>query len=556
MMGKGVIYARVSTEKQKERHTIASQLSILPELMKQKAFLQVQEPYIDDGISRETIDERPGMIRLLEDAERGLFDAVFVIDIDRLTRAKKSIDWEIIKDVFRKNRVVVITPSQQYNFEDEDQEFISDLFSRISAYEKKKILRRMLRGKMEKAKQGKFFGGNAPYGYTWDKTTKQYEIVESEAEVIRLMFSLCIQGLSTEKIPEYLNSLGYPIPSDLRGYKHNRKSKYWCKPTVRGILTRSMYAGEFIRWRQTRFGRKALSLRPQDEWIVAKSPAIITKEIFDLAQEALRSRKVFSTRNSKREYLLSGLIYCESCGCKMTGECCNPGRKSNKEYMYYACWNARRRHLGKECPSKSIRIEDIENSVWEEIKKLLKTPTMLKEAILRSESIDSSDETIEDLTRLLENKETEEERLLDLYQIGKFDMEKLQSRMEKLRKEKATVRKNIDALKDRNKLDTRLRTINELKIELESNIDSFDFEKKRKVLKILLWGKPGVGIFVKPDYSVDIRGLVDFSKLSDIDRTGKVYGIENASLQHHNHRPVSLSSTYYRHDRAAPGARR
>ncbi|MGE5446075.1 MAG: recombinase family protein [Ignavibacteriales bacterium] len=470
-MGKGVIYARVSTERQKEKHTIASQLSILPELIKQKGYIQAQEPYIDDGISGETIEERPAMTALLEDAERGLFDAVFVIDIDRLTRAKKSIDWEIIKDVFRKNRVVVITPSQEYNFEDEDQEFISDLFSRISAYEKKKILRRMLRGKMEKARQGKFFGGKAPYGYTWNESTKQYEVVENEAEVVRLIFNLCIEGLSTESIQERLNELGHPTPVDTKGYNHWRKSNRWAKPTVRRILTNSMYTGEFIRWRHKRFDRKALSLRPQGEWIAAKSPAIITKEIFDLAQETLRSRKVLSTRNAKREYLISGLLYCESCGCKMIGESLVQGKREKREYRYYVCWNGKRKHLSKECPIRSVKAGDIEDSVWKEIKKLLKTPTPLKEAVLRSESIDSSDENLEDLTKLLENKETEEKRLLDLYQIGKFDVEKFNSRMEKVRKEKEAISKNVEALRERNKLNTRLKTINELKLELETDID-------------------------------------------------------------------------------------
>jgi hypothetical protein len=108
-------------------------------------------------------------------------------------------------------------------------------------------------------------------------------------------------------------------------------------------------------------------------------------------------------------------------------------------------------------------------------------------------------------------------------------MEKLNSRMEKLRKEKETIRKNIEALRDRNKLDIRLRTINELRVELEADINSFDYEKKRKVLRILLWGKLGVGVFVKPDYSVDIRGLVDFTKLNDIDKIDRAVGIENIS---------------------------
>ncbi len=149
--------------------------------------------------------------------------------------------------------------------------------------------------------------------------------------------------------------------------------------------------------------------------------------------------------------------------------------------------------------------------------------------IRRSDAIDPSEENLKELTRLLDDKETEEERLLDLYQIVKFDMEKLNARMEKLRREKDAITRNMEALRESNKLDTRLRTINELRLELETDIDSFDFEKKRKVLKILLWGKPGVGVFIKPDYSVEIRGLVDFTRLSNIDKTDRVCGIENTT---------------------------
>ena len=68
-MKRAAIYARVSTERQRERHTIASQLSLLPELIKQRGYYQVGDPYVDDGISGETIEERPAKTRFLEDAE-------------------------------------------------------------------------------------------------------------------------------------------------------------------------------------------------------------------------------------------------------------------------------------------------------------------------------------------------------------------------------------------------------------------------------------------------------------------------------------------------------
>ena len=516
----------MSTERQREKHTIDSQLTSLQEIIQQKGYKLILEPYIDDGISGETIDERPGLIGLLEDAEQGLFDAVFVVGIDRLTRARKSIDWEIIKESLVKGKVIVITPGQEFNFEDEDQELMSDIFSRISAHEKKKIMRRMLRGKREKAKQGKFFGGKSPYGYRYDEETKEFEIVKEEAKVVKLIFDLYLQGFGVKQIPEELNKLGIPTPTLTKGYKTKTNSKKkWVGSTITKILKNKSYVGEFIRWTNKRSDRTSMTVRPNDEWIVTDIPQIISIETFQHTQETLKNRRVLSKRNSKRQYLLSGLIHCETCDCKMVGEC----SRGSKEILYYVCHNGRRKTLDITCPIRSVRAEEIENAVWEEIKNLLKTPELLKKAILESKSINDSNQKLEELNDLLIVKENEEERLIDLYQHGSIDREKLNTRMEKLNLDKNNIRMKIEAIKEANKVDTRLKTINELKFELEADIDSFDFEQKRKVLTLLLTGSKEVGVFISSDYSVEIRGLIDFSKFNNNSELDECCGIKNTS---------------------------
>src|ERR1041384_3598148 len=80
------IYARVSTEAQREKHTIDSQLRLLPEYATQRGWTIVEE-YVDNGFSGETIEGRPAFSRLLDDATRQLFDVVLVIDEDRITRS-------------------------------------------------------------------------------------------------------------------------------------------------------------------------------------------------------------------------------------------------------------------------------------------------------------------------------------------------------------------------------------------------------------------------------------------------------------------------------------
>jgi chromosome segregation ATPase len=134
-----------------------------------------------------------------------------------------------------------------------------------------------------------------------------------------------------------------------------------------------------------------------------------------------------------------------------------------------------------------------------------------------------------ELHKQLKNKEQEEERLVDLYQLGKYSLNKLNSRLDQLKGEREAIVQDIEDLKERSKLDTRLKTINELRVELEANIGTFDFEKKRRVLKILLLGNNGIGVFYKPDHTAEIRGLIDFAKLNEIDRLDQPVGIMNTS---------------------------
>jgi len=509
-MNRAVIYARVSTEMQKEKHTIDSQLSMLPDIIKQKGYREVLAPYIDDGISGETIEERPSMIRLLDDAEKGLFDAVFVVDIDRLTRSKTSIDWEIIKSSLIKGKVIVETLGQNYNFEDADQELISDILSRFSAYEKKKILNRMIRGKKEKAKQGKFFGGKSLYGYGLKEETKEYKIIEGEARIIRMIYEMYLEGESIRNIPDRLSELGIPTPLDSKGYKRKSNNKKWATSTISRILKNSAYAGKYVRWKFKNIDRNHLTKRPEDEWISAKLPQIVSEQEFNRVQEALKSRRVLSTRNSKREYLLGGLIYCESCGCKMTGEC---SKSTNTETRYYICRNGRLKYLDDSCPRRSIRATDIENVAWKEIKRLLNSPKLLKKAIFKSKSICTSNEKVQELNDIVESKKEEQERLIDLYQTGKFDIEKLNSRIDKIKNDIDSITKKIESINENSKIDTRLKTFNELQFELKHDINNFDYEQKRSILKLLLGGYQGLGIYIMSDSNIEIRGMIDFNKI-------------------------------------------
>ena len=93
-----------------------------------------------------------------------------------------------------------------------------------------------------------------------------------------------------------------------------------------------------------------------------------------------------------------------------------------------------------------------------------------------------------------------------------------------LKKEEYSIKKQMESLSDRRKVDTTLKTVNELVIELKADIDSFNYETKRHVLQLLK-----VAVHISPDYSVEILGSVDFRRLNEIEVLDNAVGIENTS---------------------------
>lgn len=178
------IYCRVSSDIQREKNTIASQRTILPGLAK-KHGLEIHKEYVDDGISGESIEARPAFRQLLDDAASGLFQAVLVIDFDRLTRATDLTQLALIKKIFRDSGIHVITPSHVFDFHDDDHDFLSDLFGILAKHEKRKIVSRIRRGIKEKMRQGKWIMGRLPTPYV-----RINGVIEIDPEKERLIRSI------------------------------------------------------------------------------------------------------------------------------------------------------------------------------------------------------------------------------------------------------------------------------------------------------------------------------------------------------------------------------
>jgi site-specific DNA recombinase len=208
-----VIYARVSSDKQKEEHTIASQTEALRGFALQQGFSVPDEWVIEDeGYSGATL-VRPGLERVRDLAAEGQIDAVLVYSPDRLSR-KYAYQVLLIEEFARHNvQTVFIKAPQTATAEDQ---LLLQFQGMIAEYERAQILERSRRGKRHRALQGvvNVLCG-APYGYRYIRKTEHapasYAIIDAEATVVRKVYEYyTVAGSSIGAITRLLNEQGIP----------------------------------------------------------------------------------------------------------------------------------------------------------------------------------------------------------------------------------------------------------------------------------------------------------------------------------------------------------
>jgi site-specific DNA recombinase len=335
-------YARVSTEKQAERFSIDAQKRILMDYAQREG--HSIELFIDAGISGETIPARPEFQRLLREVTAGRFDVVLAVDADRYSRASDLSDWQTIKRTFRKAGIRWGTPSQWMH----ESEFVTDVLSAVSAEEKRKILARTMRGKMESIRKGKYPAANSPFGYRTENGLLL--IHEPEAVVVRRMFELALDH-TYRSLARRLTDEGVQTPMTMRG--DERGGKEWRVATVARILTNPLYTGRATWGKRGRMG---------NDLIEVAVPWLIDQGMFSEVQKALGRNAKFARRNDRDTYLLKGLIYC-SCGRPMYGV----RRRANR---YYRC-SGMPKH---ECSLPHVRADEAEQAVTDRVLELLEHP--------------------------------------------------------------------------------------------------------------------------------------------------------------------------------------
>ena len=267
-------------------------------------------------VSGETISERPMMIRLLQEIEKGEIDAVIVVEPQRLSRGSFG-DIDRIVNTFKYTNTKIITPTKTYDLNDKfDKKYFEQELLRGNDYLEyvKEIL---VRGRKRSVEDGLYIGSIAPYGYNKMKLPKKgYTLTpNNDAENVKYIFDKFIDGLGTTNLAKHLIELGIK----------SQTGKQWTANMVRNILMNDIYIGIVTYGRReskkTMKNGKIVKTRPwNDDYleVIGMHPPIIEKEIFEKAQELLKSAPAKSVRKDKTiKNPLAGLVKCKYCGNNM-----------------------------------------------------------------------------------------------------------------------------------------------------------------------------------------------------------------------------------------------
>jgi len=498
------IYARVSSDRQKENHTIASQLAALMEYAETHGYMVPPEwRFQDEGYSGATL-LRPGLEALRDLAAAGHLEAVLIYSPDRLSR--KYAYQVLLAEELSRCGVELVFLKAPSGATPEDQ-LLVQFQGMIAEYERAQIAERSRRGKRHRAQQGSInVLSGAPYGYHYvkksDTSAAYYEVVDSEAAVVRLVYEAYTrQGLSINAIARMLNEHDIPTRTE---------TARWERSTVWGMLRNPAYQGRACfgkteicpRQRITRRLRQRQGLatcnsanheRPRQDWIEIAVPALINEETFALAQEQLEQNKRHSPRRTMEPSLLQGMLVCERCGYALYR---TSTQTSARKLYYYRCLGSDAyRHLqGAVCDNSPVRQDHLDAVVWKELLRLLEDPSVIQEELSRRLEAASKADPLKQRDELLRRDHARlaksMDRLLSAYQEGLVSLEQLRSRMPELRKQEQAVQAELQSLEAATRNHTQylrlVETLADFRGRLRARAETLEVTGRQKILRLLV----------------------------------------------------------------------
>lgn len=384
---RAALYCRLSSDDAYlgESGSIKTQRALLTQYCKENN-IPVYDVYTDDGFSG-TNFERPAFKRMLNDLESHKANLVIVKDLSRFGREYAQMGMYIEND-FEDWNIRFISIGENIDTLNGTDEILMPITNVINSQYAKECSRKTKQAHRALAKEGKFIGSRAPFGYIKDLKDRHHLIVDEEAaSVVRSIFKMFCDGIGYVRMTKILrekkilNPQAYFNKNNPDYYKSDywRQNFDWHATSIRVILNNPVYLG------QTTFGRtkvkgktkKKKVATEESEWIVVENThePIIDKETWNLAHDIMKNRR--RETKSGETQMFAGLVKCSDCGSAL-----NVSRNAKTgKYTGFSCWVYK--NYGKErCTSHAIGYKTLYNIVLVNIRRQAECASGQKEKYL------------------------------------------------------------------------------------------------------------------------------------------------------------------------------
>lgn len=454
------IYTRVSTSMQVDGFSLDAQKEKLRKYAEFQEFLIAGE-YSDEGKSGKSIEGRPQFQEMLNDIAESKDNVEYVL-VFKLSRfGRNAADVLNSLQQMQDYGVNLICVEDGIDSSKDSGKLMISVLSAVAEIERENILVQTMEGRKQKAREGKWNGGFAPYGYKL--VDGELKIAEDEAEVIRVIYDKFIHTtMGAATVAKYLNRQGY-----VKKKRQNGTLDAFTAHFVKIVLDNPIYCGKIAFGRRKtekiQGSRNQYHVVKQDEYPVYEGihEGIISEEDWLLAQEkrkktGIKNEKIYSVEH---QHLLSGILRCPQCGAALYGSVNRKRKKDGsfyRDYWYYACKH-RLEYDGHKCSyKKQIHQDKVNNAVVEVIRHIVQNSqfdTAIKQKLESSVDLEiyqteenSLKENIRQLTAAKERLGNQIDRLDDTDRHYEEKYHDMQNRIDSLYDEIAEVSASLETV--------------------------------------------------------------------------------------------------------------
>ena len=420
-------YCRVSTDDEDQLNSYRVQKDYYTRYIANNEKWEFVDVYADEGITGTQVKKRDEFLRMIKDCEKGKIDMILTKSVSRF--ARNIVDSLSYVRKLKAMGIAIYFEEQNINSLKEDSETYIGIYSVMAQTESENISANVKWGISKRMENGTYCSNMNMFGYRRDKITKEITIVESEAEVIRWIFNLYLDGKSAFQIKQWLEE------NNIKTY--TGKST-WQTTSIHAILQNEKYCGD-VMYQKTYCvdcltKKKKVNNGQKTKYLVVNDhPAIIPRDVFKAAmaefarRNALRSKSdnTISCRGRySAKYVLSELLICEECGSHFRRKTV---KKKDGVHHYWRCIS-RLDHKDKYCDfSKGLEEKKLQAAICRAISRVLQGREDGYE-LLKSKLIYATSDVDTDELYLVEKGIHDEqiriEELADLAIQSKFNKDK------------------------------------------------------------------------------------------------------------------------------------